>query len=96
MDKLHFTQIDKTIKYKNPFKRKIDNIENFERNKPKVFEFENAMIIQIGNNHFDYLVDGNLITQRCGASLELLKALIKNNVKAQDYELMFKISRGQI
>lgn len=93
---MKFTQVDGIIEYENPFESSKHRQTKFKRVSPEVFEVENGMILKVSNEQYDYLVDGNLITQRCGASQELLEKLIKHNVKARDYDLMLKISKGEV
>lgn len=91
-----FKKLNKTIEYKNPFYSSNNTVPVFIRHKPVVFQIENNMIIKVSKRQFDYLINGNLVTQRCGASKELLENLAKHNVKAGDYDLMFKISKGEV
>lgn len=93
---MKFTQFDGIMEYENPFDSSNHRQQIFQRKNPKIFEIENAMIVKVSDEQFDYLVNGNLITQRCGASKELLEKLVKHNVKAKDYDLMFKISKGEV
>lgn len=68
-----------TLEYTNPWHRD-------GQNGPSVFKIPNAPIyrspcgrgvmVKISNEHFDYLVDGKLITQRAGANTKILANLI--------------------
>lgn len=93
---MKLTKIEKTIEYKNPFETSTHKQEVYTRVSPKVFETEKGMIVEVNANQYDYLVNGELVTQRCGASKELLEKLIEHNVKARDYEIMHKISKGEL
>lgn len=82
----------KSVTYKNIFNKqekteKKDNV--------KVFTNENGMIVEyIGGNNkcYDYVIDGLLITTRCGYSEKLLNLLSEYKVQPADYETQFKIN----
>ena len=93
---MKFAQFNGIIEYENPFDSSSLGQQIFQRHNPRIFEIENAMIVKVCDEQFDYLVNGNLITQRCGASKELLEKLVNHNVKAKDYDLMFKILKCEV
>ena len=49
-----------------------------------------GMIVQ-RISHYDYVVNGNLVTQCVGCSFEYLEELVRNNVQHGDYEKQYLI-----
>lgn len=83
------------LKYKNPF-GKNPAPATFERVNPKIFKRLTGVIVKVHASQYDYLVNGELITQRCGASEKILSQLIAYEVKPGDYDLQFKLNKGEI
>lgn len=46
--------------------------------------------------HYDYVVNGTIVTQMGGASIELLEALTRENLENGDYEGKFRIMQELI
>lgn len=94
---MKFTQETSTITCKNPFKT-IQGDE-FVYKMPYVFRTDGGFIIRAinaieeGRSQYDYFVGDRLVTQRAGASEEVLKKLIQYDAYAGDYTLFNKISK---
>jgi hypothetical protein len=92
MDK-NFKPYDGELIYENPFSTPTGQTK-FKRVNPRVLESEFGIIIEVCPKQYDYLIDGDLITQRVGASEELLKCLNIHNVKAKEYTKMYELSKN--
>ena len=93
-EKMEFIQSDKDIEYKNPYgliggARKGD----YKRYTPYVCVIDGGMLVCVHHEQFDFLINGEVVAQRAGASVDLLKLMIKHDMKACDYELSFKIQQ---
>lgn len=94
-EKMEFKWIDEDIIYKNPYgvTNGIPNKNDFIRHNPSVLKIDGGMIIQVHSTQFDYLIDGQVVTQRAGASVKLLELMIKEKLKPLDYTHQHKISK---
>jgi hypothetical protein len=93
-EKMQFNTFDGVITYINPFGLTSGvSKPDFKRVDPLVCSVDGGMIIQVYNNQFDYLVNGEVVTQRAGASLNLLKIMVAEGLKPLDYEHQFKIQQ---
>lgn len=93
-EKMQFIMFDGVVTYKNPYgvvngKTNLD----YKRVNPLVCSINGGMIIQVHNTQFDYLINGEVVTQRVGASLNLLKIMIAEGLKPLDYEHQFRIKK---
>lgn len=88
---MKFEEHQGEMEYKNPYKSSNATEPKFKRINPKIFNYKNGMIIKVHENYYDYLIDGELVTQRLGASKKLLEKLINNKAKAGDYHKFFQI-----
>lgn len=101
---MNFKILNENIKYKNPFYKERDLYKEFIRRNPKVLTIINktkflqkniiGQIIEVSHLQYDYLINGNLITQRAGKSIELLKLLMEEqDIKAKDWEKLNKLQK---
>lgn len=94
---MKFKQETETIVCKNPFK--TIQCDEFVYKMPYVFRMQGGFIIRAinaieeGRSQYDYFVGDRLVTQRAGASEEVLKKLIEYDAQAGDYTLFNQISK---
>jgi hypothetical protein len=71
--------MEMNITYKNPWHKPGFNQEIFTRNdvKPIHSKCGRGMIIKVIDKHYDYLVDGKVVAQRGGKSMDMLEDCIK-------------------
>lgn len=61
-----------------------------------VVKHENSYIIKEFDKSYLYIVNGVLIANRCGYSIELLKKFIETKCKPLDYEMKHQIKMGKV
>ena len=94
-----FSETTETIEYKNPYTYKNSN--GTILNRPNIV-LSNSLLFKVivdGNvgmlvyrfNRYDYVVNNILVSQRVGASIELLKEFTRRNIRPSDYSLAHQI-----
>lgn len=84
----------KTVTYKNPFKKDSEGEPSQETiQSAKIVHMidDGTYIVNPFYRCYNYVVNGCLITQRCGESKVLLEKLLETNCQAGDYDLQYKI-----
>lgn len=51
------------------------------------------MIVESSFAQYDYLVNGKIVTQRVGCSIELLRGLIEKNIKRCEYDKQHQLMK---
>lgn len=91
---------DTPVKYYNPFtnpfadtKKPIGDVSIEEALMFKVEVNGNTGLIVQRISFYDYIVNGTLVSQRVGASIELLEAFTKNCVTHDDWTAKFQAEK---
>ena len=92
-EKMKFIRSSEDIVYKNPYGEKDKIARDFVRRKPYICVTDGGMIVQVHDKQFDFLVGGEVVTQRAGASMRLLKAFIAEGLKPCDWTHQFEIQK---
>lgn len=68
-----------TLEYENPWYTPFSaSPKVYQRDDAPVFKTDcgRGMIVKVNNRHYDYLVDGKVVTQRCGNSMNVMNKLL--------------------
>lgn len=87
---MQFKELGRDLKYKNPYGDKKGLLI---RRNPRVISVNGGMIVKVSCSQYDYLVAGEVVSQRAGASLELLELFIEEDLKPCDYDHQFEITK---
>jgi len=99
-----FVETTETIEYKNPYTHKNSNGTVVQRpntiiHNPLIFKVEvNGNVGMLVHKHssYDYVVNNVIVSERVGASIELLEEFTRHNIQPSDFTMAHKIIKNLV